>query len=368
MKKILIVVILLISLVITACSTKEPPQQPLDNKKDNANQINEEIKTGVEEKISNEQDKDNSNSSSKNQTLFKFTSPDKQTRIEMDIDINQISEGVPFNFYIYFKDELIKELTVWDVTRDPVVWLDNKRAIIGGQWLINVETGQTKYIWPEEEYIFTYRYSPNKKYLAICQKADYEDRKDILGFKILLIKLEDLSVKHLYTFPGSRVWTSGISFNITWLDDEILLFDGNHDEVPTIFKYSLNKDTVEIFISQAWGPAAAPYGNFISYFEMPYYYYKPEKWETIIKNITQDKQIKVNGIISWINNNTYIVYGENHGEIYKINNDLNYKKVDTIADKLVEVMFIKGNEKNYKVYYLYWQDGIIKSNVKEVFF
>lgn len=361
MKKI--IMLLLFCWLLTACSTQESPQPP---------QTPEPVPKIEQEQVvkdNNKFEQEEEEEEEINPSLFEFRAPDNNSWIKMDVNPMEIAEGIPYKFKIYVQEKLVKELTVWDVTEDPVVWLDNQRAVIGGRWIYNTTTNSTDYIWSEKKYIFTYKYSPDKQLLAVCQKTDYQERTDILGFEILVVNLNNMQIKQVYTFPGSKTWTSGILFNISWLDNNTFFFDGNQEEVPTIFRYSLKEDKVENYLSQAWGPAAAPKGEFISYIPLPDYYYKDNNEELIIRNLVTQKEGTIPGFqrTIWVNENTMLATSWDKGTVvYKVRDDLALAEITAFEEPIMEIIYAKPKGQYYQIGYLYWKDGQLKSKVRKI--
>ncbi|KUO58158.1 MAG: hypothetical protein APF84_09145 [Gracilibacter sp. BRH_c7a] len=235
---------------------------------------------------------------------------------------------------------------------EPVIWTTNNRVVINGEWVFDKSNSRLSRMDPKLDWVYTYSFSPDKKYLARCEKSDNNSQ---FGMEIRLFDLEDLSSKTLYFFPGAKVWTSGISFSIAWTDNESFVFDGNLDEQPTVFRYSLTSEKVETFRLKAWSPKTFPDSNFVSFIPIANYFRHAE--EIIVQDKESGAEIRIpaQGILYWLDRNRFILMYGSEITAYSIKKDLTYSRkpinehsatpvLIDVKDNYLQIKYLKFND------------------------
>ncbi|WP_418792159.1 DUF5412 family protein [Phosphitispora sp. TUW77] len=283
-----------------------------------------------------------------------ISSPNQEYTIKMYAKLSEAGEGIPYAFttVIEGKEEIIKDIRTYQ-TENAVVWLDNQRVVIGGETVYNLKTKESRYLPPKIDYLCAYAFSPDKKYLAVCGKIEY---KDSLGFEIRLIDLYDYSSRQVFVYPGAKVWTSGISFSLVWLDNETLFFDGNLNEKPAIFRYSTKTDKTEQYLALAWYPRVIPGSRFISYLLEEEYYGNAS--EEFVRDIYTGQEVKLpySGQIFWVNADTLIVCAERL-DVYRINKDLSCKLIGSADLACPMILSADISDGNLKIKYWNYENG-----------
>lgn len=200
--------------------------------------------------------------------------------------------------------------------REPLIWTDENRVIIHGEWVYDKKSHSLMRIPPREDAIYTYSVSPDQKYLARCEKSSKNNQ---FGMEVRVFDLSDLSDRTIYFFPGAKVWSSGISFSIAWLDRERFLFDGNHEEVPTVFLYSMTTDQVAVYRSNRWAPQTFPGSPYLSLVPLAQYYDPVE--ELIIQDIRDgtEQRFPYRGMAHWLDQNHFVLIYGNELSIFNMN-------------------------------------------------
>lgn len=366
MRKLIIFVgLVMVILFPAACSgTSEPPvrteaEKPSDTVGDSAGNSEKDLPQDGQEGEEN-------GLPYKDLLVREYKSPEGTSKILMYAKLSEAGEGIPYSFKTVtdgMEKEIGEQLRVYEIT-DPVVWLDDKRAVVGGQWLYDTETRNISYILPERDYLYTYAFSPDRKYLAVCGKSEYEGR---FGMEIRLINLDDFSDQKVFAFPAAEVWTSGISFSLAWLDEETFFFDGNLDEKPAIFKYSLKTGKTETFVTQAWYPRTYPGGRYVSYMPLTDYYDNESGEETVIRRVYggEEARIPYPGQVHWIDRDKIMIFSEGL-KVYLVGSDLSYTQIGSMDQQFITLLAAQREKKHLTIDYWNWVNGVPVADRKVV--
>ncbi len=322
--RVLILIFLIISLI--GCSNIQNKEGSNNTSDKQAEQANANINTSENSNESTEPESDAANS--QKVKVNDFASPDNTWGVRLYA--KTFESGLPgYKFMLLNngKEEPFPQPIEFDredlMLTDPVIWTTNNRVVINGEWVFDQSNSSLSQMAPKLDWVYTYSFSPDKKYLARCEKSDNNNQ---FGMDIRLFNLENLSNKTVYFFPGAKVWTSGVSFSIAWTDNESFIFDGNLDEQPTVFQYSLTSEKVETLRSKAWSPKAFPDSPFISFIPVANYYKHAE--EIIVREKGSRTEIRIpgQGVLYWIDQNRFILIYGGEISVYSINKDLTYSK------------------------------------------
>jgi len=256
------------------------------------------------------------------------------------------------------KEEPFQQPIVFDredlMLADPVVWISKNRVVINGEWIFDQSNNSLTQIAPKLDWIYTYSFSPDKRYLARCEKSDNSSQ---FGMEIRLFDLEDLSNKTVYFFPGAKVWTSGIFFSIAWTDYQTFVFDGNLDEQPTVFQYSLTSEKVETIRSKAWSPRNFSDSSFLSFIPVANYYTHAE--EIIVQDKGSGAEIGIpgEGILYWVDQEHFLLVYRNELSVYRMENDLTYSKKPIKQHSSSTPVLVDRRENNLLIKYLKSEDN-----------
>lgn len=341
--------------LITGCSEKSNGVKNLPIVSEASEVLKEE--SGDEEKIL----EPNSLVGWEEVLLDEFFLPDKNYQVKFYIKQDLIT-GTNYEYKLFNNQTEItfdERLSIYDdfINNEHLFCLNDGRVIIGGRWLVDLENIKLEHVIAAEEdfSVLSFAYSPDQEYLALCVKGEYSDK---YGFNIYIINLENLSSKKIFFFESARCWTSGISFSLTWSDEKLLYFDGNLNESPTIFKYSLETDKVEPYLTKAWAPKISPEGKYMLYIPLSNYYEKDNN-DLIIRDMLQQKELKIPhiGLRTWLNENLLLIYFSEKTALYKINEDFSYKIMQDINENNFVYISHEDLGQSIKLKYYIWKDG-----------
>jgi hypothetical protein len=151
-----------------------------------------------------------------------------------------------------FKKDVIKRITRTKLVenrrtnrRDPVVWLDSKRALLNGFILFKVE-GYKSYDLKSEEISEVWDYHVNSSGSALALLGRTEE-----GAGVWLIDLDTLYKLPVYSYSLENPWLEEESFRVAWGPDNNLYFDVDFHGRPAIFRYETLEDKVDLYLYDA---------------------------------------------------------------------------------------------------------------------
>lgn len=358
MRKVLIVIVgavIFLSVILMACSEiniKEINNGDLEKQKPGSNIDN--ISTGEPDEV-----KEPETALQPRIIINNYSSPKKNWGVRLYAKTSSI--GMPSYEFMLIDNGLEKRFeqpitgSIEDlVFTESVVWIGDNRVIINGEWVFDQSSKNVHRIDPQSDWIYTYAFSPDQKYLARCEKSEHNSQ---FGMEIRLFNLTDLTDKTVYFFPGAKVWTSGIYFSITWLDEDTLVFDGNLNEQPTAFQYSHSNGEVKPLRTKIWSPKASPNSRYLSFVPVNAYYDYPE--EVIVQDMVQESEVHISdrGVVHWLNEDTFVLTYGGKVTLYKMNDDLTYIKMQSVEQIESSSIFMDYEEGVLTIRFLKWGDN-----------
>ncbi len=200
MRKVLIVgAVIFLSVILMACSEMNKEEINNDNLEkpgSNVDNISTEESDEVKELEAVEQPRI---------IINDFNSPEKTWGVRLYAKTSSI--GMPSYEFMLIDNGVEKRFeqpitgSIEDlVFTESVVWMGDNRVIINGEWVFDQSSKNVHRLEPQSDWIYTYAFSPDQKYLARSEKSEHNNQ---FGMEIRLFNLKDLTDKTVCFFPGA---------------------------------------------------------------------------------------------------------------------------------------------------------------------